>query len=76
MVLEGHLKGSLVVILNECLNITGDLTLNSFFRHVLLLLETELCTKTRLYSSLSVHPIVPAMFIILYTYFYIPFFAS
>lgn len=40
MVLEGHLKGSLVVVFTECFDIKGDLPLNFFLGHVLLFLAT------------------------------------
>lgn len=47
MVLEGRLKGSLVVVLTVFFSIKGDLSLN-FFGHVLLLLATKFA-KTPLY---------------------------
>lgn len=61
MVLEGHLKVSLRVILTECFNTTGDLSLNFFYGHVLLFL----LPKHPIYSPLFIYPLFAAVFIIL-----------
>lgn len=55
VVLEGHLKGSLVVVLTKFVSIKGALSLNYFFGHVLLLLVTNLANPHCILHYLFVH---------------------
>lgn len=49
MVLEACLKGSVMLVLTECFNVTGVLSLNFFFQRMLLLI----CKNTIPYYLIS-----------------------